>query len=299
MKTKAGRYLSVRPALLWVKLLEMLCSAGARIGASEELENKSDEGPDDILNEPAVTVAHMVALFKLSATLIALEVDVTVNVVSGGAFFCAYVTVSVTSVVVSMTKCRCTLCVTVLASLRLGAGSEHIVVTKCKNLALRYGYGAARGAVLTFGQAAFGTSRSFRSVTYLGMSECGNFNLSYGYYAAHGAVLTVADTALGTSGSRTLVNHLGVTECGNYLLSFGFNAAYATVLAIAKTAFGTGGRHEHVIKHLVVSECGNFNLSYRYGTAYGAMLAFTDTALGTSGCSALVCDLTVSGGKLE
>lgn len=100
----------------------MLCSAKASISASEYLEYKSDEGPDDILNEPTIVMAHMIALLKLKTAAIALKINVKVCVFTDCANFGAYVTIAVTGIIVD--------------------------VAERGNKLLRFGYSTAYGTVL-------------------------------------------------------------------------------------------------------------------------------------------------------
>jgi hypothetical protein len=126
----------------------MLCSAKASISASEYLEYKSDEGPDDILNEPTIVMAHMIALLKLKTAAIALKINVKVCVFTDCANFGAYVTIAVTGIIIDVAERGRACAVTLITDLGICAVGRRIVVAERGNKLLRFGYSTAYGTVL-------------------------------------------------------------------------------------------------------------------------------------------------------
>ena len=113
-------------------------------------------------------------------------------------------------------------------------------VTKSIYRLLCHQNGVTSGAMLTFGQAGFGTGRSNGLINNLGVTECVGRGGLGSDLAAYRAMLALCKAACGTGGVDSGNDLLGVRKGTNGLLRRQSLAAHRAYRALGQARLGTG-----------------------------------------------------------
>ena len=168
---------------------------------------------------------------------------------------------------IAVATCRAGIC-GITAVYAIGSSYYGIIaVTKRGNALLRKQYVCTNGALLTLGQAVFGTGRrlsgkdlyvmigakiSFTHVAgvilwiSINVTVCRNHVLCKEDIAAYRALATVGQAGVGTGGSLTAYSLGGVTEC-RYVICLVAVAAHCTGIGGIALVFTIGSGHYRAV----------------------------------------------------